>query len=411
MTISNRSRRIMQGNNKPTLLPFLAVLLCTTGALILLLVLIARDVRDSEILPKKNAGKQLSEQTMPVISEINPTQDLDDTKKIISVSEVKETLENLESDIAEAEWMATQFAESKNELDKQLANAEAYLASVEKQTVQLREEIKRLIELAQKMEQDNNNQQKIDIKSLEQLLQQKNAERELAEKRLAELQKELKENKKSYAIVPYRGTNGTFRLPVYVECKEDKVIIQPEGIELSMYDFLALDRADNPFDSLLRVARQYYAETGQIERGSEPYPLIIIRPSGVRAFGAAHAAIGNWLKDFGYELVAEDWKMEYPQQNDELRQRMEKQLIVSRQRLQGYVATMRAKNGSGYSHGTGNNKPNEPNNTAEHAGQNNPPINVTNNPNQFNNGNGNGSGNGTREYTISDGVVREVDNS
>ncbi|MDR0390752.1 MAG: hypothetical protein LBH59_02515, partial [Planctomycetaceae bacterium] len=39
------------------------------------------------------------------------------------------------------------------------------------------------------------------------------------------------------------------------------------------------------------------------------------------------------------------------------------------------------------------------------------PINVTNNPNQFNNGNGNGSGNGTREYTISDGVVREVDNS
>jgi hypothetical protein len=398
-----------QGNNKPTLLPFLAVLLCTMGALIMLLVLIARDVRDLDILPKNVTVKtQLPDQSLTSLpaSESNTLIETNDTKKIISLAEAKETLDNLKLDAAEADWLTKQFSDSKNELGKQLANEEAYLASVEKQALQLRDEIKRLLELAKKIEQDNVNQNTVDVKSLEQLLKQKTDEQSAAEKRLSELRSELQGKSKSYAIVPYRGRGGTFRTPIYVECKDDKVIIQPEGIELTAHDFAAIDRADNPFDSLLRVARQYYAETGQIGRGEEPYPLIIIRPSGIHAFEAAYAAMGNWLKDYGYELVAEDWKMEYPQANDELRSRMQKQLTVSRQRLQGYVAAMKLKNGFSDLNNSKNTGTNEPHNQNE---KNNKPIIVTNNTNNKQNKYNNG--NGKHEYTVADGVVREINNS
>lgn len=408
-----------QSNNKPTLLPFLAVLLCTMGALIMLLVLIVRDVREPEMTRQKKVGvaktQSIKQPTLAPLSKSDLTPDSNSTKKFLSAADAKEALENLKLDTAEAEWLAKEFSASKNELEKQLANDEAYLASVEKQTIRFREEIKRLLELAGKIEQDGGNKNEVNVKTLEQLLKQKIEQQTTAEKRLAELQKELKNKAKSYAIVPYRGTNGTFRAPIYVECKDNKVIIQPEGIELTAYDFLAIDRADNPFDSLLRVARQYYAETGQIERGTEPYPLIIIRPSGIHAFEAAYAAMGNWLRDYGYELVAEDWKMEYPKQNNELRNRMEKQLVISRQRLQGYVAAMKLKNGSGDLHVMKNANPNKPNSQNQYNGNNNQndQNKKNNNPNNVTNNKQNrqGDGNTKREYTISNGIVHEIGSS
>jgi hypothetical protein len=70
-------------------------------------------------------------------------------------------------------------------------------------------------------------------------------------KRLKELVKETEERldddaqegsgDKSYAIVPYKGNNGTFRHPVFIECTADAVTIQPEGIRLTVEDF------DGPF--------------------------------------------------------------------------------------------------------------------------------------------------------------------
>jgi hypothetical protein len=353
-----RSHSINQSTGKPTLLPFLAVLLCTMGALIMLLVLIARDIREPELAGKSEQNLTESESKLTESEQkltANPPEELaqqkssdpktdsqDNTKIKIPANEAKETIDKIKLDIEEADWFAKQFSESKADLDKKLADEQAYLASVEKETQRLREEVKRLFELANEI--DKSEQTKTDVGALQKLLDEKAKEKDASEKRLAELQKELKDNAKSYAIVPYRGKNGTFRHPIYVECRYDKVIFQPEGIELVPQDFLTADRADNPFDSLLRVVRQYYVETGQAERGAEPYPLIVVRPSGIHAYEAAQNAMGSWLKDYGYELVEEDWKMVYPNPNEELGNRLRKQLEISRQRLQGYIATMNMKN-------------------------------------------------------------------
>jgi hypothetical protein len=136
------------------------------------------------------------------------------------------------------------------------------------------------------------------------------------------------------------------------------MIIQPEGVELVPGDFLALDRPDNPFDTVLRTIRQYYVETEQVVRGSEPYPLLIVRPSGVDMYENAYTrmASGNWIKDFGYEIVNEDWNIQYPEPNEELRNRILQQLEIARNRLTGYLVAMRMADaapgyGSGYGSG------------------------------------------------------------
>ena len=36
----------------------------------------------------------------------------------------------------------------------------------------------------------------------------------------------------AYSVVPYEGPNSTRRRPIYIECRADAVVLQPEGIEL-----------------------------------------------------------------------------------------------------------------------------------------------------------------------------------
>ena len=42
---------------------------------------------------------------------------------------------------------------------------------------------------------------------------------------------------RSFAIVPYQGPNGTRRRPIYIECRQSGITIQPEGIIFGPQDF------------------------------------------------------------------------------------------------------------------------------------------------------------------------------
>jgi hypothetical protein len=316
-------RRTANGENKVTLFPFLAVLLCTMGALIMLLVVIARNVREQNVIATEPIATTRAEQ--PLARE-----------------QATEILEQIKMGTEEAEWFAENLTQSKKEAEETLAEKHIQLALAEKETQKVHDELKRLATLAEQLEhnettKDNN------VAVLKSLLEQQKQQYEKEELELAELQKEIAKETKSYAIIPYRGTAGTYRRPIYIECRDNKVIIQPEGIELTEADFLFANRPDNPLDTVLRVIRQYYLETNQIVRGTEPYPLLIVRPSGVEAYEATRRAVGAWIQEFGYELVEENSKIEYPRPSDELKIRIEKQLEISRYRLAGYLNAVQAE--------------------------------------------------------------------
>jgi len=321
---------------KVTLFPFLSVLLCMMGAMIMLLVVAAQNVREW-------TGN-------PVQETVNQTQTL-------TAQEAEELSEEINIKAEDADWLAKKLAAAREQAATELAEHQARLALAEKETQKIRDELDRLELLAQQLDgQTSANPE--EVAHLKRLLAQQQQRKEEAELELAELQREAAQKEKSYAIVPYRGPNGTFRRPIYIECCHNKIIIQPEGIELFPGDFQALDdMVGNSFDSVLRVIRQYYVETNQIVRGSEPYPLFSVRPSGVEMYENAMQAVhdnarratGSWITDFGYELINEDWNMQYHPPDDELRKRIAQQLERSRNRQSGYrVAMQMAKNAPGY---------------------------------------------------------------
>ncbi|MDR1142257.1 MAG: hypothetical protein LBL62_11230, partial [Planctomycetaceae bacterium] len=319
-------RRTGNGENKVTLFPFLAVLLCTMGALIMLLVVIARNVREQSVTVNSPAASTISEQQPQQLSE----------------EQAAEILDQIKMGTEEAEWFAENLNLSKKEAEETLAEKRTQLTLAEKETQKVHDELERLAGLAKQLEH-NEKTTADNVAKLKSLLEQRKRQQQKEELELAELQKEAAKDAKSYAIIPYRGTAGTYRRPIYIECRDNKVIIQPEGVELTETDFLFANRPDNPLDTVLRVIRQYYLETNQIVRGTEPYPLLIVRPSGVEAYEATRRAVGTWIREFGYELVEEDSNVEYPKPSEELKTRIEKQLEVSRYRLAGYLSAVQAE--------------------------------------------------------------------
>ena len=64
----------------------------------------------------------------------------------------------------------------------------------------------------------------------------------------------------------------------------------------------------------------YLLRQGQFdqEKSGEPYPLLLVRPSGIGAYCAARAAMKSWESEFGYELIDDDWQLAFDEPDEQL---------------------------------------------------------------------------------------------
>ncbi len=304
-----------------SLFPFLAVLICTMGVLILLLVVISRNIREKAVAAEIPFSERV----------FNP--------KFLGLDETAtddQIAEKLKNDANTYEWLTQEMLVSKDATLEQLNDARARVGAIEDSIKKLVKEVERLHE-AMKSLVDKKTDPSEDLAKLQKQLDEKLKSKEQAEAELKTLQNKHAEQQRSYAIVPYRGPNGTFRRPIYIECRADGVVIQPEGIVLQAEDFLTPDHRDNPMEMGVRTVRQYFVETQQLQRDTEPYPLFLVRPSGIYAYEAALRSLGSWKGDFGYELIEEDWKLEFPAPSEELKQRLDEQVKIARARQTGYI--------------------------------------------------------------------------
>ncbi len=264
-----------------SLFPFLAVLICTMGALILLLVVIARQARLQAA--QAVAAKEIEQQ------------------------------EDNESELETLQWEVEQLEESRRKTEGDLAGARMVLGHIEDHTRRLSDELAQLkaaFEALQQPELEEGRRSEQLAAELDRLKDEiARTERELAQSEQA-----IAQRRRSYAIVPYQGPNETFRRPIYIECRADSVVIQPEGIELGEDDFLGPMGPGNPLAAALRATREYLLGSGQFdpEQAGEPYPLLLVRPDGVVAYYAVRAAMKSWGSEFGYELIGEDWDLDFP---------------------------------------------------------------------------------------------------
>ncbi len=282
-----------------SLFPFLAVLLCTMGALLVLLVLFSRASREQGETAEQRQARAQEEADLVL---------------------VRDSLA----------WRLEQVKTIKAKTADDLAKARLQLAGIEEHVRKLTDELDGLEGEAAALAVADSSMQVDDaeLTRLEERL--KSARESLDEKR-----RDLESRPAKYAVIAYEGPSGTHRRPLYIECSIEGVYLQPEGIRLTPSDFEGPSGPGNPLASALRAAREHIANTtpGGGETAVQPYPLLLVRPSGVMAYYAARDAIQSWGSDFGYQLIDEDWTLEFPPRDPALADVEKRAIDESRERL------------------------------------------------------------------------------
>ncbi len=237
-------------------------------------------------------------------------------------------------------WRLDQVKTIRVKTADDLAQARLQLAGIEEHVRTLTDDLNNLEREAVALAAADSSMQVDDdeLASLEERL--KSARESLDEKR-----RDLETRPAKYAVIAYEGPSGTHRRPLYIECSIEGVYLQPEGIRLTPSDFEGPSGPGNPLASALRAAREHIANTtpGGAEEAVQPYPLLLVRPSGVMAYYAARDAIQSWGSDFGYQLIDEDWTLEFPPRDPALAEVEKRAVEESRERLAWLMSRRSAK--------------------------------------------------------------------
>jgi hypothetical protein len=271
-----------------SLFPFLAVLLCTMGAMIIVLVVIARHTR---------------------------VKVAEEARRAAATGQAGELAAKHE----ELQWRIDELRKSREATEKLLADKQTELSHLEEHARRLKDQL----EEAAAAREHFSELAAGDARENEDLRKRLARARVDADRTRAEIDELNRKggSGESYAIIPYHGPNETHRKPIYIECRGDSIVLQPEGVELAVDQDFTVDLGpSNPLVSALRAATDYHNRAALAGRGGggTPYPLFIIRPDGINSWHVARMAVSSWGTDFGYELVGQDWKFDFPQADSRL---------------------------------------------------------------------------------------------
>ena len=348
-----------------SLFPFLAVLICTLGVLIILLVITVKSAENQAAEQAAEQARIQQENLAAVESVETPEPDLPALPEVPTIDESdlakqRETLSSLEEHLDIRQMQAEGIKEVRPDILARLATARAHrehleenIRQTEREAQLLADELKRLMAL--ETTADVGTITESDLETLRQKIADATERRDA--KRL-----EIKQPaKKTYGIVPYRGQGGPFRRPIFVECTKDKLILQPHGIEIGLEEFVPPIETGNMLDSALSTVRSYFQKYKLGDGKEKPYPLLVIRPDGAKTYGLARRAMSGWDDEFGYELVESDVELEFGKPDQQLAAELRVAIDEARRRQQALAARRKmafsggrfASSGQGGDHVTG----------------------------------------------------------
>jgi multidrug efflux pump subunit AcrA (membrane-fusion protein) len=306
-------RRAGRQNIQVALFPFLAVLICTLGSLIVLLVLFTAQAK--------------VEARSHVAADASPGPDPEETRRAQEAYD-------------DAQWRRELLESQRAERQTELASARDKLSHLEDHLSTLQARARELIERAQAIDAGDELQSDEQAAAQQELARLK-AEIERKQREIAEARQKQAAAEKWFALIPYDGPNGTRRRPIYIECRAEGIVLQPEGIVFRPEDFNGPMGPGNPLDRALRTVREHLRATGS--QAGEPYPLLVVRPSGVVAYGAARSALRGWDDEFGYELIDDNKRLDYGEADPHLAQELQRTVAEARQRQASLIAKMPRK--------------------------------------------------------------------
>lgn len=285
---------------------FLDAMICTMGALLVLLHAFARHGQDT--VTQKAEARANS-------------------------AEVKAEREDLQ-------WRIAHLKESRDKSAADLADQRLKLSHVEDHDRRLRDQFRNLKIAAEEMVRlGSSSAEEHQHAAAELQAAQENVLK--AQLALDEVRKKAQGQASTYSVVPYEGPNATRRRPIYIECRADSVVLQPEGIKLGARDFVGPLGPGNTLASALRGMHEYLAsQAAKPNQASEPYPLLLVRPDGIEAYYAARIALESWGSEFGYELVGADWKLKFPEPDPRLAELTGRVVAEARERQREYLLSL-----------------------------------------------------------------------
>ncbi len=107
-------------------------------------------------------------------------------------------------------------------------------------------------------------------------------------------------NKKVNIIAKNNSSINQNKIPRYIECRSDGVIIHPTKEFISIDD---INQSNSVFDKFL----------SEIKAQKTEYLIVAIRPDGVEIFKEVRELIESEGIDIGYEPIDQDWELKIKQ--------------------------------------------------------------------------------------------------
>ena len=311
MTRRRRKRALLS----VSLFPFLAVLICTLGVLVLMLVMAVKSA-DEQGLAQSTVNQETLQQQETIAQSLRDQLD-------IRTAQIEGILE------------------SRPDALRRLEDAREYRIHLQDEIRDASAEAKRIVEQLNTLDADASADDTA-IEGFDDELALLKRKRDAAQNKLdekAETKQQIGDQR--YAIVPYRGSGGTLRRPIYVECTADAILLQPHNIRIPVSDFVPPLETGNMLDAALITTRSYLQKYADASDDEKPYPLLIVRPDAATTYGLARRAMSSWDDEFGYELVETDTLLDFGPPNELLAAEIRKSVAEAKQR-QSVIAMRRA---------------------------------------------------------------------
>ena len=230
--------RLRKNLNQPSvsLFPFLAVLICTLGVLIVMLVLA---VKSAEVAKEEKKAAQ----DEAVAAKIEEAQ-----QRLAIETFRSESIHGIRSDVL------SRLADSRQNrgyLQQDVTNATKQLEAAQKQIELLKHS------LANVDKADPADEEQLKTRANEAAIEKLKQQVATAKQALESQRKKSKEQGPNrFSLVPHQGSGGTFRRPIFLECLENEIRLQPLGITLSKQDFTLPIQAGNPLDVALLTIQE-----------------------------------------------------------------------------------------------------------------------------------------------------------
>ncbi len=292
-----RSRRRRE-TPEVSLFPFLAVLICTFGVLFILLVLAV-----------KAADQSAGQATQAELEELE--------------QEADELSGQLDLELVRSEGLS----EVRPDLVERLQNVRHIRSHLENEISKMNEQA---AILARQLERQDEGPGSVELESIQEQVAEWESKLAKAVNELGEKQQQAADRQPvMYSIVPYDGVGGEMRIPIYIECRDQKMIIRPHDVVIDLDEFALPVSENNPLDAALMAVREYYLRHDLNSSQGSPYPLLVVRPDGAGSYSLARHAIRGWDDEFGYELISEKKRLTYGEADSQLTEEIRRAVAES----------------------------------------------------------------------------------